>query len=639
MLKATGKLSGFDYMSLKKTTILLVFIFFTVFAGSAQDIELTGTVKPEVVVGETFALTYTFNGQGQQFKGPALNNFSLLSGPNTSTTSSIRSVNGRTSMSIVYTYSYLLQAVQEGTFEIPKASVTADHKVYQSNTLRIKVVRNANGGQAQGQTPGQNNSPGSKGTQQNSGTPQVGSNDVFLKAFISNPNPMQGEGIIITYKIFTKVPIQQIQISKISSFPGFWSQSLSKENEKFTQYNQTIDGQQYVVADIRKLALFPLKSGKLVVEPLEVECVAQIKRQSKQRTGDPFFDDFFNDPFFNNSMASVEKSLKSNPLIINVRPLPPTDKPADFSGAVGNFTFKTDIDKPHLNANEPINLKCTVAGEGNIQLIDKMNVTFPPDFDSYDPKITSDIKTTANGVSGSQTFEYLVIPRKPGKFSIKPITFSYYDLTKKKYVSLSSPAYDIQVDKGTGEQSVVTYAGQGKEDIKYIGSDIHFIKNQPLDLHLTGSLFFGSLPFYLLLLIPALLFIVLIILWKKQMARHSNAVLMRNRKATKVAKKRLRTAHESMKANNEAAFYEDISQALWGYLSDKFSIPLAELSMDSVSQALVNKNVREEIIDQFKSTLINTEFARFAPGEKTMMMEKIYNEALDAISKNERELR
>jgi hypothetical protein len=625
-------------MSLKKVAIILFLIFFTVVSGIAQDIEFTGTAKPEVMVGETFALTYTLNAQGQQFKGPAMPGFNLLSGPNMSTTSSIRSVNGRTSMSIIYTYSYLIQAVQEGTFDIPKASVTVNNKVCQSNSLRIKVVKNGSG-QSMPQTPGQGSAPQQKGMPQNPGGGQVGSNDVFLKAFISNPSPMQGEGIIITYKIFTKVPIQQIQISKISSFPGFWSQSLSKDNEKFTQYNQTIDGQQYVVADIRKIALFPLKSGKLTVDPLEVECVAQIKRQSKQRTGDPFFDDFFNDPFFNNSMASVEKSLKSNPLVINVRPLPANDKPADFSGAVGSFSFKAELDKTRLSTNEPINLKCTVTGEGNIQLIDKMNVTFPPDFDSYDPKITSDIKTTANGVSGSQTFEYLIIPRKPGKFAIKPITFSYYDLAKKKYVSLSSQPYSIEVEKGTGEQSVVTYAGQGKEDIKYIGSDIHFIRNQPIQLHLRGSLFFGSLAFYLLILIPLLLFIVLIVLWKKQTARHSNAVLMRNKKATKVAKKRLKKAAESLKANKESQFYEDISQALWGYLSDKFSIPLAELSMDSVSEALISKNVGEEIINQFKDTLNNTEYARFAPGEKSMIMEKIYNEALNVISRNERELR
>ena len=626
-------------MSFRKVTILLLLIFFRILPGKAQDVEFTAAAKPEVMVGETFSLTYTLNAQGQQFKGPALGNFNLLSGPNTSTTSSIRSVNGRTTMSISYTFNYLIQAVKEGTFEIPKASVTVDHKVYQSNALTVKVVKNTGSGQSQYPSQGQNPYPSPKGPQQNLGPGQVGSNDVFLKAFVSDPNPIQGEGIIITYKIFTKVPIQQIQINKIPSFPGFWSQSLSKDNEKFNQYNQTIDGQQYVVADIRKIALFPLKSGKLVVDPLEVECVAQIRRQSRQRTGDPFFDDFFNDPFFNNSMASVEKSLKSNPLIINVRPLPANDKPADFSGAVGNFTFKTELDKTQSNTNEPINLKCTVSGEGNIQLIDKMNVTFPPDFDSYDPKVSSDIKTTSNGVSGSQTFEYLVIPRKPGKFTIKPITFSYFDLAKKKYITLSSPPYSIEVEKGTGEQAVMTYTGQGKEDIKYIGSDIHFIKNEPLELHVIGSLFFGSLTFYLFVLVPLLLFILFIFLWKKQVARQSNTVLMKNRKATKVAKKRLKKAHDSLRSNKEAEFYEDISQALWGYLSDKFSIPLAELSMDSVSEALVRKNVSEEIIGRFKSTLDNTEYARFAPGEKSMMMEKIYNEALEVISKTERELR
>jgi uncharacterized membrane protein len=249
------------------------------------------------------------------------------------------------------------------------------------------------------------------------------------------------------------------------------------------------------------------------------------------------------------------------------------------------------------------------------------------------------VNTTGVGSSGSQTFEYLIIPRKAGKFTIKPISFSYFDLAKKKYVTLTSPQYTVDVDKGTGDNTTVTYSGTGKEDIKYIGSDIRHIKNQPLLLQKTGTYFFGSVFFYLLLLLPLILFMGFIILWKKQEERRSDALLMKNRKATRIAKKRLTKASVFLKDKKQEKFYIEISQALWGYLSDKFGIPLAELSVDSVHQALVKKNVSEDIIRQFIETLNNTEYARFAPGEKTFIMEKIYQEALEIITRIERELR
>jgi len=603
-------------------------------AGYGQVVEFTAQTKQVVAVGETFTLTYTINGQGEGFRGPSIQGFEVLSGPNTSTTSSIRSINGRTSMAITYSFTYLLQATREGSFDIPAASVQVDRKQYTSNAVTIKVVKNPNAAANQQYTGGQ---------QQGARNPQSGvvsgPNDVYVKAFASSANPMQGEGIVVTYKIFTKVPIAQINISKLSSFSGFWSQNLMKENDKLQQYTQVIDGEQYVIADIRKIALFPLKSGRLVIDPLELACVAQIKRQTKSRTGDPFFDDFFNDSFFNTSYATVEKNLKSNPLVISVRPLPEAGKPGDFSGAAGSFTFHTEIDKTRLKTNEALNLKCVVSGKGNIQLIDKLNITFPPDFETYDPKVTSDINSSAAGISGSQTFEYLIIPRKPGRFILKPISFSYFDLGKMRYITQTSPEYTIDVEKGSGDAALVTYSGANKEDIKYIGSDIRHIKDKPFALTHAGTIFFGSSGFWLLLIIPLLAFIALVIFGRKMAARHGDTVLMKNLKATKVARKRLRKADEFLKSGNQEAFYVEISQALWGYLSDKFSIPLAELSIDSVHEALLRKNVREEIITQFTGTLQNTDFARFAPGEKSVNMERIYNEALEIISKIERELK
>ncbi|MFZ4520769.1 MAG: BatD family protein [Bacteroidales bacterium] len=615
---------------------LIVFILGSYSAVYAQDVRLTGQTKQVVAVGETFTLVYTLNAQGSGFRGPNIQGFSMLSGPNTSQSSSVRFVNGSTTMSITYTFTYLLQAGKEGTYDIPAASVTANGKQITSNTLTIKVVKNSNasGTQYQG-AAGQNRGGGAQG-----GAVTGGANDVYVKAFSSNSSPLQGEGIVVTYKIFTKVPIAQINISKLSSFSGFWSQNLMKENDKLQQSTQVIDGEQYIVADIRKIALFPLKSGRLVIDPLELACVAQVRRQTKTKTGDPFFDDFFNDSFFNSGVANVEKNLKSNPIVVNVQPLPEAGKPADFSGAVGSFTFHSEVDKTRLKTNEAVTLKCTVSGRGNIQLIDRMNVTFPPDFESYDPKITSDIQTTAAGISGNQVFEYLLIPRKPGKFSIKPITFSYFDLEKRRFITLTSPEFSLDVEKGSGEAgNVQTYSGANKEEIKYIGSDIRHIRDNSFRLMEEGSGLFNSLTFWFLLLTPLVLFLVFLVLWRKLAARRSDTVLMKNLKATKIARKRLLKAEEFKKSGQQDNFYIAISQSLWGYLSDKFSIPMAELSIDSVHEALVRRSVGEAIITQFIETLNNTEFSRFAPGEKTVNMERIYNEALEIIAKMERELR
>jgi len=619
-----------SYFVLRTSYILLWLMFPLLMQG--QEVTFTASARSTVGVGETFTLQYVVTGQGTGFRGPSIRDFNVLTGPNTSTSSSIRSVNGRTTMSITYTYTYILQATREGTFDIPAATVVVDQKQYTSNTLKIKVEK---GGGGAG-TSGAGAASGNRAPQQQG---QIGPNDVMLKAFITNANPMQGEGIVVTYKIFTKIPISQVSFKKEPSFPGFWSENLIRDKEKFNQYNQTIDGEQYLVAELRKFTLFPLKAGKITIDPMEVECVAQVKKQTKTRTGDPFFDDFFNDSFFNNAYASVEKSLKSNPLVIDIKPLPAAGKPADFSGAVGNFTFRSEIDRNSVTANDAITLRMTIAGKGNIQLIDKLPVTFPPDFETYDPKVISDIKTSADGISGSQTFEYLLIPRKPGQFTIKPVSFSYYDLSKHTYVTLTSPLFTIDVARGTGENAVMTYAGAGKEEIQYIGSDIRHIMMVTGGLTPKDHRFFGSLLFWLLMLIPALLFIGFVILWRRFRSRRSDTVLMKNLRATRIARKRLQKADGFLKAGQQDPFYEEISQALWGYLSDKFSIPLAELSMDTVRDTLTGKKVSTAIIDRFTETLQNTEFARFAPGEKSVNMERTYTAALDLITSIERELR
>jgi hypothetical protein len=597
----------------------VVFILLFTLTGSvfAQDINFTASAKGVVRVGEKFQLSYKINAEGKGFRGPNITDFQVLSGPNTSTNSSVQIINGQVSRKVEYVFTYILRASKEGTFTIPAATISVDGKTYNSNTLQVKVAKSNTGQQSTEETAG----------------------ELFLRAHISNSTPYLGEQTIITYKIYTNIPISNIDASKISSFSGFWSKDLFQNLKEYPQSREVINGKEYVVAEVRKFALFPQQSGEIIIDPGEIECVAQIRSGSQRKSSDPFFDSFFNDPFFNNRYKNVEKQLLSNSLKIDVKPLPTRNKPANFSGAVGNFNFNAEISETEVNANESISLKFTLQGKGNIELIDPPSVNFPPDFEVYDPDIKNNIRLNTNGVSGTRTFEYLIIPRNPGDFTIQPVTISFFDTNKNKYEILQSPEYKIKVNKGDGQTTGISYSGVGKEDIQYIGQDIRHIKLPPYQLKTTGNFFFKSDWYFVLLIIPLFISILVIILWRQTVKRRSDIVRMKTKKATKVSGKRLKIANGFLKQGRENEFYVEISQALWGYLSDKLNIPKAELSMDNVKDILNKKNVDQTITTQFINTLNNTEYARFAPGDKSENMDKIYREALDIITKIERELK
>jgi hypothetical protein len=608
---------------------ILVFLFLRIPLIYSQEVQLRGTSEEIVYVGERFNLVYRLNAEGNNFRGPDIKNFMVLSGPQTSQSSSIQVINGKVSRSVEYTYTYLLSAGEEGVFEIPPAKVNVDGTIYESNALKIQVIKGS---------ATQQNQPGSSSSQ-SSGTSGGGDfkDDVFIRAITNKSNPVQGEQIIVTYKLFYRINISAPEFKKEPSFKGFWKSNLIEDRQSYVQYTENYNGQKYNVAEIKKFALFPQKTGRIEIESANAVCQGQVRAQSK-KSNDPFFDNFFNDPFFNR-YQNVEIPLTSNSIAIDVQPLPSNNRPADFNGAVGDFNFESTIDKTELKANEAINLKFTVRGTGNIELVDKVNVSFPPDFEVYDPKINSNINANIAGVSGTKTFEYLIIPRTPGTFKINPVKFSHFDLKKNTYQTVFSPEYIIKVSKGDGTASNVTYSGVNQADIKYIGSDIRHIKTRSPNFKFTGAYFFGSTTFYFLMILPVLLFIAFIFLLKKELKKRTNIALMRNRKATKVAQKRMKKALVFLQENKKDEFYEEVSQALWGYLSDKFSIPLANLSMDTVKDTLLAREVKEDTISHFMDTLNHCEFARFAPGESGSDMQNIYNEAVVIISKIESELK
>lgn len=608
-------------------TVLFIFLLLPFSAVWAQDdVQFTGVTKQVVGVGERFTVVYEINGDGSNFIGPNFGALQVLSGPNTSTSSSVQYINGRMQQSYSKTFSYIVQAAGVGDVFISPAKITLNGKVISSNTLNITVVKQA---------------PGSQGNQ-NQGQRDDGTiqdDDVYIRASVSKTNPYLGEEVIVTYRIYTRVGVSSLQMKKASSFQGFWSKNLTDNNSKLKQSTEVINGEEYIVAEISKYAVFPQKTGKLTIDPAEMDIVAQMQvQQQRRRSNDPF-EDFFNDPFFNRNVRNVELTLATKPVTLDVKPLPEAGKPLSFKGAVGDFSFKSEIDRETLKANDALTLKVSVTGKGNIELIEIPEPKFPSDFESYDPKVSNNVKTSTSGISGEKKVEYLAIPRAAGDFVIDPIEFSYFNPRDKKYYSFSSGIFNIKVEKGDQNGSGITYSSSAKEDIKFIGKDIRHITSGPYNFSFTGVYLFGSTWYYILLALPIFILILFILLWKKMEKQRANISGTKTRRANKVAKTRLQKAEKFKKEGNDKAFFDEIAQALWGYIADKFSIKQASLSVETVKEALTKKGVEESVIDNFINTLNNIEFARFAPGDASGKMESVYKEALNAITQAEKALK
>jgi hypothetical protein len=380
-------------------------------------------------------------------------------------------------------------------------------------------------------------------------------------------------------------------------------------------------------AIIKKVVLVPQQSGNLVIEPYQFDCVARLRVQGEQqRRRRSVFDDFFDGGSSFKDFSYIASSGKQT---INVKALP-KPQPEDFNGAVGKISMDAWVDKPKTKAGEPISLKVKISGSGNLKLIEPMELNFPPDFDVYDPKVADNVNVSANGISGNKVFEYLLIPKHQGEYKISPIQFSYFDLDKGAYVTLTSKEFIIEVGVGNGTASNVV-SGVQKEDIKFLGKDIRYIKEDS-KLELERNKLFGSLSFIILSSLPLFIFFLIILYKKRRYELVSNEKLMKNRQATKVARKRLATAKKLLVQNNRDKFYEEISRALWGYISDKLGIPVSELSKDSAIKSLEKLNVDANHIKKYMDTIDNSEFARFAPTAEVNGMDSMYNDAVSAIT-------
>ena len=625
---------------MKKIFSLLWFIvcFAPMTMQAQDDPTLTVSTKKQVMVGERFQVVFEANAEGKNFQAPSFEGFTVVGGPFTSSSSSFSMVNGSMSHTVRCTYTFALQAYQEGTFHVGSATLTVKGKKVSSEPFDIKVIPDDGSHAA---PSGGGSSSGQGQSQQNTSDPQVSGKDLFIRVIPSKKSAYVGEQVVLTYKLYTKVPVSSLSVERMPSYAGFWTKDITDNNGgSLRQTSEYINGIEYTAAEIQKIVVVPQRSGTLPIDPMIIECIAQIRTESnRQRSMDPF-EAFFNDPFFNRNIANVRKELTSQTLNLEVKSLPENGKPASFAGAVGNFNFKSEIDKTELSTNEAFTMTLTVSGTGNVELLQMPTPVFPPDFEVYDPKTTMNVNNNANGLSGTKKAEYLVIPRRAGNFTVPAVEFSYFDPSKGTYQTLSSQPYEIKVEKGKGgdEGSSGGIYASNQEGIKYLGSDIRHIMTGNAHLKPMHTVFFGSAAYFVVLLVLLVLFVILLFVLKKREQLSQDTAANRNRKADKVARGRLKSAAQFLKAKDQDKFYVEMSQALWGYIADKLGIERSKLSMDTVNETMKAKNVPDELTQQFIDTLNSCEFARFAPGSAEAKMDDLYQRGIDVISKAEKVL-
>lgn len=580
----------------------------------AENISFKASAPDVVVVGDQFRLSYTVTTQKiKDFRAPSIKGFEVLMGPSRSQQSSTQIINGNMTSTSSITYTFILMATAAGEYSIPGASVIADGNQLVSNSIKIKVLP-----QEQGGNRGQ-----ASGTARSS---SVSNQDLFITATASKTNVYEQEAFVLTYKIYTREPNLQLNNAKLPDFKGFHSQEIEMPaNARWSQ--EHYNGRNYSTAVYRQFVLFPQQSGKLFIEPAQFQMTIGKAIQSD----DPF------EAFFNggSNILEIRKNIVTPRISIDVHSLPANNKPASFTGGVGEFSISSSINNEKLKTNDALTVKIVISGTGNLKLISSPEVKFPNDFEIYDPKTDHQVRLTRDGLTGNKIIECLAIPRHAGTYKIPAISFSYFDIRSKSYKTLHTEEYTVKVEKGAGNANQVIANFTNKEDLKVLGEDIRYIKQNEVTLVPKGHFFYGSMRFWLFYIIPTLAFIVLFIVYRKQAIENANVAKIKTKRANKIAVKRMKMAGKLLSNNKQEAFYDEVLKALWGYICDKLNIPVSRLSKDNIEEKLRDHGVGEDLIKDFLNALNNCEFARFAPGNQNQAMDKIYSSSIEVISKME----
>ena len=595
----------------------------------ADGFTLTTSAPSTVEVGDKFRVQFTVNTQGaSHFTPPDFKGFEVIYGPSTSSQSSFQIINGRTTQSSSITYTFVVLCSVAGTYTINPASVTVDGTVIKSNPVKVKVLSIGQGGSSQGQQQ----SSGSHSSSQQ-GSPQtsrpvtsgsnISTNDLFMTATLSRTNVYEQEAVLLTYKIYTLVNLTQLE-GKLPTLDGFQIQEVSLPRNKNFQLEQ-YNGRNYRSVIWSQYVLFPQKSGDLVIPSITYEGTVVVRARNIDLI----------DAFFNGitGMQEMTKHITTPRLVMHVSPLP--NKPANFSGAVGQFSISSSLSPQEVDANDAVTLRLNVKGVGNMKLINTPEVAFPKDFETYDAKVNDKFSLTRSGLSGSKEFEYLVVPRHAGTYTIPATDFVYFDTESRTYKTLQTEPYTLKVNKGAGGNAHTADYSNNQQDVTELNQDIRYIKQGDVTLYQHGEQLWGTTRYALYYAVPFILFIAALVIGYKRMAAANDSVRVRGRKANKTALKRMKKANKLLADKKQSEFYDEVLRAMLGYVADKLNIPQERLSKDNIQSELTASNVSQEHIAAFIKTLDDCEFARYAPGDATTNMESVYNSAIRIITQME----
>ena len=597
----------------------------------ADDVSFTAQAPSAVVRGERFRISYKVtDGTPKQFRAPDMKGLSVLAGPSTSTSQSTSIVNGQVTSSSSYTYTFIVVADEEGDYTLEGATVTVGNNTYTSNGLTIKVLP------PDSNQPQQNNRQSQQGQSSQRGSTQqpqqnrqpasdeIGPNDLFMLATVDKTTVYEQEALLLTFKVYCSTSLELSSLSnKMPDLKNFHVQEVELPRRKEFQLER-YNGRNYQTLVWSQYVLFPQQAGELEIPATTFEGV--ISQPVRTSTND-IFDFFYNSGRY----IDIKKDLVTRRIALTVKPLP-SGKTKAFYGGVGDFSISSSISSTEVTANDAVTVKVVLSGTGNLKLVKTPELDLPKDFDIYDPKVDNKYTIKGGRQTGNKVYEYLFIPRHAGEYRIPALEFQYFDPQSGSYKTLTTEEYQLNVAKGQGgDDSPSSMSYVSKEDLKYVGQDVRF-HNTGGNLRQTGDMFFGSTLFWLLLALPVVLLALLVIISRKRISDNANIARVKVKKASSTASKRLKSARRLMAEGNKEKFYDEIMRALSGYLSDKLVIPVANLSKDNIGEELRKRKVSDELVSQVIGLLDDCEFARYAPGDDTGRMDRLYEQAAGTIS-------
>ncbi|MCD7969805.1 MAG: BatD family protein [Alistipes sp.] len=610
--------------------ILLVILFSLPLLAVGQQVQFEADVPTMVAMGNVFKVEFSVNTRPDRFVPPDLSAFSVVAGPTTSQGFSSHTINGVTTRSETFAYTYVLLADKPGTFTIPSAQIIVDGQQYSSKPVPYEVVEERGGGAgAQGGSQG-----GQAGRQPQGSTSQgsgdIAPEDLLVRAVVDKTNVYKGEPIRVYFKLYSRVQLANINRSKSPSFNGFWVQELG--TDRYDWQNETYNGRVYQSRIILDYLLYPQQSNELTIDQLELNVYANIIEARASRS---LMDDFFGGlPV----VKQVEKKISTNPIRITVRDWP-EGAPPSFSGAVGEFTMSAEFENSSFAVNSAANYIVRISGTGNLPLVQAPKLELPSSFEQYNVTTTESLNRSSNGINGYRQFEYPIIPRGEGEYYLEPAHFSFFNPRTGRYETLSSKEVLVRVQPdSTGGSSA--YSGSGlvtgvsREELKLLDQDIRFIKLGSGHLTLSAGSFMGSTAYFVILILIFLCFAFALIYLQKRIKEMRNTEAVRGKRANKVALQRLKAAEGFMKEDNQRNFYEEMLKALWGYMGDKLNIPAAMLTKENVREELIKRGIQPEQVSHYIELIGSCEYAQYSPSGSGHMND-IYVNAVKAISKFE----